>query len=101
MNSITNNKVHLCNSCRSEYPNCGADTNDVMFGDGTGNDNICCCAMYNPYLVKDNDLISRQEVYRLINMYLYAEYSDNKKIDTVDIGNLMTAVENLPSENVN
>ena len=41
-----NNKVHLCNSCQHNYPDCSAEQNDVIFGDGIGNDNICCCAKY-------------------------------------------------------
>lgn len=43
---ILNNKVHLCNSCQHNYPDCSAKQDDIIFGDGTGSDNICCCAKY-------------------------------------------------------
>ena len=40
------NKVHLCNSCMNEFPTCKND--HVIFGDGVGNDNVCCCSAYKP-----------------------------------------------------
>ena len=43
-----NNKVHLCDSCKELYPECPADGEDMLWGDGKGNDNICCCAYYVP-----------------------------------------------------
>lgn len=39
------NTVHLCTSCKYQYPECPADTG-VVFGRGKGNDNICQCADY-------------------------------------------------------
>lgn len=39
------NIVHLCTSCKYQYPECPADTG-VVFGSGKGNDNICQCADY-------------------------------------------------------
>lgn len=47
--TATNNKVNLCDSCRNNYPECNGD---VLFGDGVGNDNICCCNCYNPLQTK-------------------------------------------------
>jgi len=44
---IKNNKVNLCSSCelyKEHFPECG-DVN-VLFGDGVGNDNVCCCNGY-------------------------------------------------------
>lgn len=41
----SNNQVHLCNSCKYNYPECPNDAN-VIFGDGRGNDNICACSKY-------------------------------------------------------
>lgn len=41
-----NNQIHLCDSCKYNYPNCPAENEDVLFGNGVGNDNICCCAKY-------------------------------------------------------
>ncbi len=50
---ILNNGVHLCNSCRWDYPTCEADDEGVMFGDGVGCDNICCCNKYEPIASKE------------------------------------------------
>ena len=45
-----NNQVHLCNSCKykNSYPVCPSGKDDVIFGNGVGNDNICACACYTP-----------------------------------------------------
>lgn len=48
MISVTQNKVNLCSSCKHGYPSCPAKVADVLYGDGTGCDNICCCAYYKP-----------------------------------------------------
>ena len=47
--TVTNNKVNLCDSCQNNYPECNGD---VLFGDGVGNDNICCCNCYKPLQTK-------------------------------------------------
>lgn len=45
---VENNKVHLCASCGHKYPECPSGKADVLYGDGVGNDNICCCSRYEP-----------------------------------------------------
>lgn len=45
---IQGNKVHLCDSCAYIYPDCPSKKENVIFGDGVGNDNICCCSCYDP-----------------------------------------------------
>lgn len=40
------NQVHLCDSCRHVYPECPIEKDDVIFGNGKGNDNICACNKY-------------------------------------------------------
>lgn len=35
------NQVHLCNSCKYDYPECPTEESDVIFGNGIGHDNIC------------------------------------------------------------
>jgi len=50
--SVIGNKVNLCDSCKQEYPVCVAGSEDVFFGDGAGNDNVCCCALYAPIKCK-------------------------------------------------
>lgn len=42
------NQVHLCNSCKHNYPYCPSGSKDVIFGNGNGNDNICACNKYKP-----------------------------------------------------
>lgn len=42
------NQVHLCDSCRHVYPECPSGKDDVIFGNGKGNDNICACNQYEP-----------------------------------------------------
>ena len=44
--TVRDNNVNLCDSCRFTFPDCGVT--DVLFGDGIGNDNICCCGTYEP-----------------------------------------------------
>lgn len=44
------NKVNLCDSCKKTYPDC--DCRNILFGDGKGEDNICCC---NAYMPKDKE----------------------------------------------
>ena len=46
---ILNNKVNLCDSCKHDYPECNGK---VVFGDGKGMDNICCCNEYVPVRTK-------------------------------------------------
>lgn len=56
---LKNNKVNLCDSCIHTYPDCPAFGDDVVFGDGVGNDNICACSKYEHIRI-DADAISRQ-----------------------------------------
>lgn len=53
MLEIENNDINLCDSCENCYPECEAQNDDVCFGDGKGNDNICCCNKYIPLLEHD------------------------------------------------
>ncbi len=38
------NEVNLCDSCCNEMPICDGD--NIIFGTGKGNDNICACSTY-------------------------------------------------------
>ena len=38
-----NNQINLCDSCTHTYPDCPAEKDDVLFGNGEGHDNICAC----------------------------------------------------------
>lgn len=46
MSSALNNQVNLCDSCTYTYPECPSEKDDVIFGNGIGNDNICACNKY-------------------------------------------------------
>lgn len=43
------NQVNLCDSCKYSYPDCPSEADDVIFGNGKGNDNICACNKYRPF----------------------------------------------------
>lgn len=60
--SAPNNQVNLCDSCTYTYPECPSEKDDVIFGNGIGNDNICACNKYQPVATDTNvgDTISRQ-----------------------------------------
>lgn len=51
---VRNNSVHLCDSCYNCYPECDA-SDGILFGDGVGGDNICCCNKYVPLAERDTD----------------------------------------------
>ena len=42
------NKINFCDSCKHTYPVCPSRSTDVIWGNGTGNDNICACSKYEP-----------------------------------------------------
>jgi len=39
-------RLHLCESCTKEYPECDATIGGIEFGCGVGNDNIIGCTAY-------------------------------------------------------
>lgn len=41
-----NNQVNLCDSCKYTYPDCPSTHEDVLYGNGEGDDNICACTKY-------------------------------------------------------
>jgi len=45
---------HLCESCKKEVPTCDVVAEeDIMFGWGPGDDNVCLCEKYEPKEVTD------------------------------------------------
>ena len=46
--ALPDNQINLCDSCDYSYPDCPAKNDDVIFGNGIGNDNICACNKYKP-----------------------------------------------------
>lgn len=69
--NIKDNKVNLCNSCIHSYPQCSG--NKIIFGDGRGKDNICCC---NKYEVKNN---TEDEVWNFVRDYTNMGCSEHEK----------------------
>lgn len=68
--SVEKNAVNLCTSCKlfkEHFPECG-DVN-ILFGDGVGNDNICCCNKYEPYTEPDRKAIE-DEVWEFASMLM-------------------------------
>lgn len=50
------NKIHLCDSCEKCYPECDAKSENIIFGNGIGEDNICACSKYTPLMARINVL---------------------------------------------
>lgn len=46
--TISNTKIHLCDSCIYDFPTC--DVKKIEFGNGKGNDNVISCDCYNKEL---------------------------------------------------
>ena len=46
MTTVEMTKIHLCDSCVSNYPECNATIENINFGDGIGKDNVCACSVY-------------------------------------------------------
>lgn len=59
ISTVKNNGVNLCDSCYNEYPDCSAE--NVLFGDGVGKDNICCCSEYCPLWTRETLMQARME----------------------------------------
>ena len=47
--ALPDNQINLCDSCDYSYPECPSEKDDVIFGNGIGNDNICACNKYKPF----------------------------------------------------
>lgn len=54
MYKSTDPKLHLCNYCHNEFPECTGDSiefgvgDSIEFGEGVGGDNIIVCNGFNP-----------------------------------------------------
>ena len=49
------NQVNLCDSCEWEYPDCPRCA-EIVFGTGTGGDNICACNEYLPLTTRKSPM---------------------------------------------
>lgn len=71
-----NNQVNLCDSCTYTYPECPSEKDDVIFGNGIGNDNICACNKYQPTIQPEQQhgRIFREIVVEYPSYNTYPEY---------------------------
>lgn len=67
-----NNQVHLCNSCKYDYPECPAEMSDIIFGNGKGHDNVCACAKFEIKPERTTRVECIAEVYKdeIVDHYL-------------------------------
>ena len=65
---IENNKINLCESCFNHPANCHSV---VYFGDGIGNDNVCCCNNYLPLITRHEYMNER--TYNMVKRILDAQ----------------------------
>lgn len=63
------NQVSLCDSCKHTYPDCPSQSDDVIFGNGNGDDNICACAKYVPSV--------QQELEHTMEEFMYGQDMGN------------------------
>ena len=90
--SALNNQVNLYDSCICTYPECPSEKDDVIFGNGIGNDNICACNKYQPTVqpvatdINVGDTISLRQAIDAINHIcpVDTEY-DCTLLDRVDV----------------
>lgn len=54
------NQTNLCDSCDYSYPDCPSKYDDVIFGNGIGNDNICACNKYKPSAQPEIDMKGKE-----------------------------------------
>lgn len=56
-------RLHLCESCAKEYPECDATADGIEFGSGVGNDNIIGCTAYvNRWKAQQPRVMTLEEV---------------------------------------
>lgn len=58
------NQINLCDSCDYSYPDCPSKDDDVIFGNGIGNDNICACNKYKPSVQPEREKGEWNRYYR-------------------------------------
>lgn len=61
------NQINLCDSCDYSYPECPSEKDDVIFGNGIGNDNICACNKYQPTIQPEIVRCKDCEYFRIID----------------------------------
>lgn len=94
------NQVNLCDSCRHIYPECPSGKDDVIFGNGKGNDNICACNKYEPSIQPEpcEDTISRQAAIDALAKFVpYAICDESTESYTNGLTDAYNLILQLPS----
>ena len=73
--NVKNNYTCLCDTCKFNVPDCKATAEDVLYGDGLGNDNVCCCNEYQANTVDRKQI--EDEVWEFVRIMFQV-------MDTVD-----------------
>ena len=58
---MENTKINLCDTCTFNYPECDAKGDQIVFGNGKGNDNVIFCKEYFISKKKFNERFGRME----------------------------------------
>lgn len=56
-------RLNLCESCKQDFGSCAAQFDDIVFGNGTGNDNVIGCGAYvNRWKTQEPRVLTLKEV---------------------------------------
>lgn len=75
-----NNQVNLCDSCTYTYPECPSEKDDVIFGNGIGNDNICACNKYQPTVQPVSEILTHKSQPTKITNLEYIKTCSKEKL---------------------
>ena len=77
-------RLHLCESCAKEYPECDANADGIKFGCGIGNDNVIGCTAYvNRWKAQEPRVMTLEEV---ANLHAEPVWFENRSNKTNDCG---------------
>jgi hypothetical protein len=65
-------RLHLCESCKKQYPDCEATKEGIVFGNGIGNDNIIGCTAYDNRWMSQNEprVLALDEIHSSMTVWL-------------------------------
>jgi hypothetical protein len=74
-------RLHLCESCKKQFPECEVTEDNVVFGSGKGNDNIIGCSAYDNRWMSQNELrvLALDEIHSGMTVWL----EDEDKTDVI------------------
>jgi hypothetical protein len=77
--NIDVSKINLCDSCRNCLPVCDSNYDDVVFGNGIGNDNIIECSKYDCAMIEQKHY---DTLYAALNLACEHISKDKIHVDT-------------------